>query len=452
MWDINNNTQRIYIGRVNKVSRLEDKQPIKDYLGNELNPLEILFTIDGVVENSRAMPIDSQNEVKENDPVIIFSLENVYNNTFYYNTVRYISETNGSIYMGLNGSEVVLFPTENSKSELIMASGKSVIHIDPNSQRINVESGLGGVNINSHRGFVSISNDRTSLKKILSEILQELSVMKVLTPNGIGTTHVSSSIKFQESLLKVNNLFQDIDSSSKFPHIPLDTLTPEFVSSIVLETGVKSLDDDNMSGQEVPEVAKVISELPESVIGQNPSPNSSPQISNVTPGDVQSQDINYECEITKATNIENIVLSENYKVKDLTTKALYPHKLIPYKGLSYCDQVKNMKALAINILEPVKEHQQDIRINSGFRSKSSISGRTSQHELAEAVDLQFPSLSHQQYFELAEWIIENVIFDQLIFEHGKSIWLHISYSRTHNRKKVLTMLHNNYENGLKLYY
>jgi len=41
---------------------------------------------------------------------------------------------------------------------------------------------------------------------------------------------------------------------------------------------------------------------------------------------------------------------------------------------------------------------------------------------------------------MGKWIMENLNFDQLIFEkpvNGRSSWLHVSYSVFRNRKQVL---------------
>ena len=82
-----------------------------------------------------------------------------------------------------------------------------------------------------------------------------------------------------------------------------------------------------------------------------------------------------------------------------------------------------------------------IRINSGFRSGAlnrAIGGSTtSQHSLGEAIDLDL----HDR--NLFEWIIDNVEFDQLIFEGGttdKADWFHISYRKGRLRKQVLRMV------------
>jgi hypothetical protein len=99
-------------------------------------------------------------------------------------------------------------------------------------------------------------------------------------------------------------------------------------------------------------------------------------------------------------------------------------------------------ALAINCFEPIREHLgKPIRVNSGYRSPAvnkRIGGAlTSQHSLGEAIDLDL----HDR--DLFEWIIDNVVFDQLIYEAGndtEAAWFHISYREGKNRKQVLRML------------
>ena len=98
--------------------------------------------------------------------------------------------------------------------------------------------------------------------------------------------------------------------------------------------------------------------------------------------------------------------------------------------------------LAENCFEPIRERWgKPIRVNSGYRSPAvnkRIGGAlTSQHSLGEAIDLDL----HDR--DLFEWIIDNVVFDQLIFEGGtedSAAWFHISYREGRNRKQVLRML------------
>lgn len=105
-------------------------------------------------------------------------------------------------------------------------------------------------------------------------------------------------------------------------------------------------------------------------------------------------------------------------------------------------EIERAKLVCENCFEPIREHLgQPIKINSGFRSGAlnrAIGGATtSQHSLGEAIDLDL----HDR--DLFEWIIDNVEFDQLIFEGGttdKADWFHISYRKGRLRKQVLRMV------------
>jgi zinc D-Ala-D-Ala carboxypeptidase len=104
-------------------------------------------------------------------------------------------------------------------------------------------------------------------------------------------------------------------------------------------------------------------------------------------------------------------------------------------------EIERAKLLCENCFEPIRTKVgAPIRINSGFRSGAlnrAIGGSTtSQHSLGEAMDLDL----HDR--DLFEWIIDNVEFDQLIFEGGttdKADWFHISYRKGRLRKQVLRM-------------
>lgn len=106
-------------------------------------------------------------------------------------------------------------------------------------------------------------------------------------------------------------------------------------------------------------------------------------------------------------------------------------------------EIERAKLVCENCFEPIRAKVgAPIRINSGFRSAAlnrAIKGSstTSQHSLGEAIDLDL----HDR--DLFEWIIDNVEFDQLIFEGGttdKADWFHISYRKGRLRKQVLRMV------------
>lgn len=104
------------------------------------------------------------------------------------------------------------------------------------------------------------------------------------------------------------------------------------------------------------------------------------------------------------------------------------------------EQIEKAKLVCANCFEPIRAHlKKPIKVNSGFRSlalnkKIRGSSKTSQHLKGEALDLDL----HDR--KLFNWIIDNLDFDQLIYEFGtdtEADWFHISYSQGRNRKQVL---------------
>ena len=111
-------------------------------------------------------------------------------------------------------------------------------------------------------------------------------------------------------------------------------------------------------------------------------------------------------------------------------------------------QLVNMKLLAENIFEKVREHfDTPIYISSFFRSSklnTKIKGSsTSQHcaNVGAAMDIDADVYKGVTNSEIFNYILENLNFDQLIWEFGNDEnpdWVHVSYvSDILNRKEVL---------------
>lgn len=147
----------------------------------------------------------------------------------------------------------------------------------------------------------------------------------------------------------------------------------------------------------------------------------------------------------------SLQLSPHFNLGSLSNRALFKHNIKAQAGLMVPDIVCNLKGLANNVLEKIVAKYPGARINSGFRT---MTNGKSQHEKGQACDIQWPGISNQEYLARAKWIVDNIVFDQLIFEHGNSIWIHVSYNRTASsqRRKTMTMKSGKYEQGLKLYY
>lgn len=150
-------------------------------------------------------------------------------------------------------------------------------------------------------------------------------------------------------------------------------------------------------------------------------------------------------------------LSPSFKLETVSSKAVVsPTRVKAQRGLTELQIICNLKAVCVNVLEPIARRygRQVIGITSGFRLQKN--GR-SQHEVGQAIDLQFSdqwsgALSKQGWWERVQWIKDNVPFDQMILEYiGNKPWIHLSYSETGNRKQLLTTTKNGkYDPGLIL--
>lgn len=104
------------------------------------------------------------------------------------------------------------------------------------------------------------------------------------------------------------------------------------------------------------------------------------------------------------------------------------------------EHIENLKQLAENIFEPIREHfNHPIYISSGYRSKAlnaAIGGSmNSQHSRGMAIDIDMDgtNIKNSAIFEYAK----TLPFDQLIWEFGTKDnpdWVHISYSPLHRRQ------------------
>lgn len=111
------------------------------------------------------------------------------------------------------------------------------------------------------------------------------------------------------------------------------------------------------------------------------------------------------------------------------------------------EQIKNLKFLCDNVLEPLREQFGPIIIGSGFRCpalNTAVGGvKDSQHKSGEACDIHLPSIEvGKKYFEFLKKL---PIFDQLIWERNNPrsnhYWIHVSIKRSgKNRKQVIPLL------------
>ena len=110
------------------------------------------------------------------------------------------------------------------------------------------------------------------------------------------------------------------------------------------------------------------------------------------------------------------------------------------------DQTENLRLLCERVLQPIRDHFDDVvSISSGFRdpilSRKIGSSEKSQHCKGQAADFEIFGTPNNK---VADWIKENLMFDQLILEYWEpgepnSGWVHVSYNKdiNLNRKEYL---------------
>ena len=135
-------------------------------------------------------------------------------------------------------------------------------------------------------------------------------------------------------------------------------------------------------------------------------------------------------------------LSENFSLIELTKSQTAERKGID--NTPSPTHQDNLKSLCEMILQPIRDHFNCVvSVSSGYRSEElclAIGSKiTSQHAKGQAADFEIYGLSNK---ELADWINENLDYDQLILEYWKeedpnSGWVHCSFNLQGNRKQYL---------------
>jgi zinc D-Ala-D-Ala carboxypeptidase len=136
-------------------------------------------------------------------------------------------------------------------------------------------------------------------------------------------------------------------------------------------------------------------------------------------------------------------LTKNFTLEEMTkSETALRHDL---ENTPNEQEISAMKLLAEKVLQPVRDHfGKGVKVNSGFRNQDvnqKVGGsRNSDHIRGQAADIEIPGIPNA---ELAEWIKDNLEFNQLILEFytpgvPDSGWVHVSYIPEDNKKQVLT--------------
>jgi len=136
-------------------------------------------------------------------------------------------------------------------------------------------------------------------------------------------------------------------------------------------------------------------------------------------------------------------LTKNFSLNELTKSQTAERKGID--NTPSAEHQENLKSLCEMILQPIRDHfGQVVSVSSGYRSPelcTAIGSKiTSQHAKGQAADFEIFGVSNK---ELADYIDQNLDYDQLILEYWKgedelnSGWVHCSFNTQGNRKQYL---------------
>ena len=142
-------------------------------------------------------------------------------------------------------------------------------------------------------------------------------------------------------------------------------------------------------------------------------------------------------------------LSKNFSLAELTKSQTAERMGLDNNPSE--DQTENLRLLCERVLQPIRDHFDDVvTISSGFRteilSRKIGSSEKSQHCRGQAADFEIFGVENNK---VSDWIKEKLMFDQLILEYYKpgepnSGWIHVSYNRdvNLNRKEYLMAIKN----------
>jgi zinc D-Ala-D-Ala carboxypeptidase len=105
----------------------------------------------------------------------------------------------------------------------------------------------------------------------------------------------------------------------------------------------------------------------------------------------------------------------------------------------------NLREVCSKVFDPCREFVGGpLAISSGYRgpklNKAVGGSKSSEHMLGQALDIDCDTFGNGTNAALFHFIKDNLEFNQLIWEFGTDKnpeWVHVSYSRLHNKKQIL---------------
>lgn len=111
------------------------------------------------------------------------------------------------------------------------------------------------------------------------------------------------------------------------------------------------------------------------------------------------------------------------------------------RNLTKGQVVANLKLLAMNVLDPVRERYPECAPTNTWRPEANpdrpgAGGQLllKQHPRGQAADIAFGNIPFERYYDIAIWIRDTIQFDQMLLEYNPRVaWIHISWNPSGNR-------------------
>lgn len=131
----------------------------------------------------------------------------------------------------------------------------------------------------------------------------------------------------------------------------------------------------------------------------------------------------------------NLQLSPNFRLSQLCVGAQgcpsgWRGMVTSPHGHSKAQIINNLRCMAVNALEPIREKYPRFTWSCAYRSRHPTRGGKDPgaHGYGAAIDMQFPGYDKGQYIQIAHWIASNIPHDQVLLERrGDSVWVHLGY-------------------------
>jgi hypothetical protein len=145
---------------------------------------------------------------------------------------------------------------------------------------------------------------------------------------------------------------------------------------------------------------------------------------------------NVNCDCTEFNSFnefpDSLKLSKYFNLGELSSRAVVvKQKVVENRGLTPAQITCNLKNLAVNCLDKIKETYPDMFVTNAFRLDKQYT--TSDHGTGMAADIQFTKATATDYYTIVQWIAENVPYKQILLEYGggaRNPWIHIAFDKS----------------------